>query len=625
MAARYGNENGNTTNNVDVGNIVNNLTGNTTNNTQQSTFSTDVFSNLAPGLINQGGVSTNLAELKKKAEEILAAKNQTTQVLVLDKDVLTELAYSYIVFFQREGKTNRVRYVINCLASSGRKSLTAKETLRIAEIAKTDKGYGADELYTYADTIDTFLHGITMDQIAATLKDLAGTKIDWIAIDGLVIPYHLDPMQVIEQVTITSASSINMDYETSLGKGLNLATLKSLIKTGVFKYSIETHKEGYIKDRLNNPIKADFTATIEIKDTNKSQQLKTVHKVSIDKKLVQASGYITGYPIYRGQRLDPMGRQLPEWEIAPNIIITNIRSFIPDTASSLLGIIAGALVGAQKQYVKVVMDTMTEDRHPGWYNLLTHEVNTGTKTPKFEPINVLDTSYQPADRAIVIDKLFSYGSPIITLDVTAFGESAAALSPFVWSDTEQAAREEIIAAAKILTNAQDNTDGTNAFTNVPIHFAKNLIVAGSYATKKEERDIRDLEFEKLLSLTKLEDPTAMNMYFGSIATNKPDSFNEKTELLANYIPDASMDGKTIRITLHPAFIKALIAGVQGAGLITQVDNSFAMPTTGFNTDQLSTMGAYNLDQGFGQNIIYNVNPTIGANGQINYNSYKLYY
>ena len=84
-----------------------------------------------------------------------------------------------------------------------------------------------------------------------------------------------------------------------------------------------------------------------------------------------------------------------------------------------------------------------------------------------------------------------------------------------------------------------------------------------------------------------------------------------------------MDGKTTRITLHPAFIKALIAGVQAAGLITQVDNSFAMPTSGFNTDQLSTMGAYNLDQGFGQNIIYNVNPTIGANGQINYNSNKL--
>lgn len=622
MAARYGNEvNGN---NINVDNITTN-SANANANVAQPTFSTDVFSNLASGLIHQGGVSTNLAELKKKAEEILKAKNQATKVLVLDKDVLTELAYSYIVFFQREGNTNRIRYVINCLASTGRKSLTAKETLRIAEIAKSDKGYGADELYTYADTIDTFLHGVTREQILPTFSDLTAKSADWIAIDGLVIPYHLDPMQVIEQVTITSASSINMDYETSLGKGLNLVTLKSLIKSGVFKYSIETHKEGYIKDRLNNPIKADFTATIEIKDTNKSQQLKTVHKVSIDKKLVQASGYITGYPIYRGQRMDPMGRQLPEWEIAPNIIITNIRSFIPDTASSLLGIIAGALVGAQKQYVKVVMDTMTEDRHPGWYNLLTHEVNTGTKTPKFEPINVLDTSYQPADRALVIDKLFSYSSPIITLDVTAFGESAAALSPFVWSDTEQAAREEIIAAAKILTNAQDNPDGTNAFTNLPVQFAKNLIVAGSYATKKEERDVRDLEFEKLLSLTKLEDPTAMNMYFGSIATNKPDSFNEKTELLANYIPDASMDGKTTRITLHPAFIKALIAGVQGAGLITQVDNSFAMPTSGFNTDQLATMGAYNLDQGFGQNIIYNVNPTIGANGQINYNSYKLYY
>ena len=291
MAARYGNEvNGN---NINVDNITTN-SANANANVAQPTFSTDVFSNLAPGLIHQGGVSTNLAELKKKAEEILKAKNQSTKVLVLDKDVLTELAYSYIVFFQREGNTNRIRYVINCLASTGRKSLTAKETLRIAEIAKSDKGYGADELYTYADTIDTFLHGVTREQILPTFSDLTAKSADWIAIDGLVIPYHLDPQQVIEQVTITSASSINMDYETSLGKGLNLVTLKSLIKSGVFKYSIETHKEGYIKDRLNNPIKADFTATIEIKDTNKSQQLKTVHKVSIDKKLVQASGYITG-------------------------------------------------------------------------------------------------------------------------------------------------------------------------------------------------------------------------------------------------------------------------------------------------------------------------------------------
>ena len=115
------------------------------------------------------------------------------------------------------------------------------------------------------------------------------------------------------------------------------------------------------------------------------------------------------------------------------------------------------------------------------------------------------------------------------------------------------------------------------------------------------------------------------MYFGSIAQNNANAYNEKVELLANYIPDASIDGKTSRIILDPAFIKHLIGTVQQAGLITQVDNSFAMPTTGFNTAQLASMAGYSLDQGFGSSLIYNVAPGIGANGVVNYNSYGMYY
>ena len=77
--------------------------------------------------------------------------------------------------------------------------------------------------------------------------------------------------------------------------------------------------------------------------------------------------------------------------------------------------------------------------------------------------------------------------------------------------------------------------------------------------------------------------------------------------------------------LDPDFIKHLIATVQQSGLITQVDNSFAMPTTGFNTAQLGAMANYSLDQGFGSSLLYNVNPTVGTNGVMNYNSYNMYY
>ena len=569
-------------------------------------------------LAQQGGIATNLAELKEKAEAALKAIGRSeVKVFVLDRDVETELAYSSIVYYTIDKAEKKYRYTINLLAGTGRKSLTAKETLRTAELAKTDKGFGAEELYTYADAIDSVLHSVARDRIGRESKeDLSGFLA--IALDGIIFPYHVDPLKIIEQVSLTAANAIATDINTENQKGLSIPALKSFIGNSSFKYSIETHKEGYIKDRYDNPVKADFTATIELKDNNKNNQIRTVNRVSLDKKLVQTSGYITGYPIYRGPRMDARGQQLPEWEIAPQIVITNIRSYIADGASATLGIIAGALVGAQKQYIKVVMDTMTEDRNPGLYNLLTREVNTGTKAPKFEPINVLDPAYQPVEKAIAIDRLFSYSSPIITLDVTAYNEAANVLTPLVWAQEYAEARKEIADAANILTGG--------AFGNMEkIVFSKTTIPAGTYASKKEERDIRDLEFEKFISITKLEDTVAANIFFGSITPNNQNAFNEKIELLANYIPDASIDGKTSRIMLDPDFIKHLIATVQQSGLITQIDNSFAMPTTGFNTAQLGAMANYSLDQGFGSSLLYNVNPTVGTNGVMNYNSYNMYY
>lgn len=592
-----------------------NLSG---NNQGKDNFESDgdaFFNSLYQNFVTEGNVTANLSKMKEEAEKIITNKKHNVKVLILDKTIMTNLGYSSLVYYKIYD--GMVRYFISLIASSGRKALTAKETLRLAELSRQDQNTSSgDALYTYSDAIDKVLHGIIINKIAASEEAVNKDNFAFVPLDGIIIPYDTDPLQVLEQVTISAVNAFVANEYLDQGKGLSIPDLKRATQgKSLFKYSIETHKNGFILDRLSSPIKADFTATIELKDTNKQVGVRSVNRGNLDKVLAQASGYVTALPVWMGaNRVNQLQQPLPSWVIAPHIVITNIRTSVPDTPSMLLGVIAGALVGSQKQYIKVIMDTMTDDRNPGWYNLLTR--NVIEKGGKVKPINVTDISYSPADRAIAIDTIFDFGSPVISVDATTYGEGYDRLAILAWSRDIQEARNDIMKSLNVLTSGGFQDNGEN------IVFSKNILPAGTYATKKEERDIRDLEFEKILSLTNLEDETAINMFLGSLGKDNQNTYNEKTELLANFIPDAYLNTKTVRLTLDPEFIKTLIGSVQKSGLIAQVDNAFILPTAGFRSENLSSYGNYRLDDGFSGSITYNTGGNMG--GLLNYNNYNLF-
>lgn len=583
------------------------------NNYRQPEGLMDPFAEFTKGIISAGGVATNLVELKEKIEAISKAKNNPLDVIVLDKDIFTSLKYSSLCVYKKE-KT-RVSYYIVLLAGTGRKSLTAKESLRLAEIAKQEKRPADDDLFTYADAIDTVLHSLAVDQIVATTR----TDLPIVPVTGIVVPYNVDPLTLVERITVSIANSFYVEDLVAKGGGLNIKKLNDNYNgKGRYKFSITTHKEGVIVDRLGNTIRADFTAALDIKDTsNQNFGARTVNRYNRDVRMAEASGYITGYPVYRGPRVDNLGKPLPEWTIQPQIVITNVRTYIPDLQSTILGVAVGSLVASHKQYLKVIIDTLSEEHNPGLYNLLTKAAVGMDKhgRPVVEPIDCLSPA-RVEDKAYLLEQIFGTEMPMISLDINTYGESYDTLLSLIYADTNAAAKDEVARAVQTLLG------GTPLqFGRVAAH--RNILPAGTYNTKKSQRDIRDFELDKFIYLTKLEDQTATNMFFNSMAFDNDKTMDLKIELLANYLPDSLIDGKTTRLTLDPRFLESIVNAAVQSGLVTEMDQSFMIQSNGLSTGAFTNLQNLGFGANYGAQFLNITNPGVGY-GNMVLNSYNLY-
>ena len=583
------------------------------NNYKQPEGLMDPFAEFTKGIISAGGVATNLVELKEKIEAISKAKNNPLNVIVLDKDIFTSLKYSSLCVYKME-KT-KVSYYIVLLSGTGRKSLTAKESLRLAEIAKQEKRPADDDLYTYADAIDTVLHSLAVDQIVATTR----TDLPIVPVTGIVVPYSVDPLTLVERITVSIANSFYVEDLVSRGGGLDIKKLNANYNgKGRYKFSIATHKEGVITDRLGNTIRADFTAALDIKDTSTQNfGVRTVNRYNRDVRIAEASGYITGYPVYRGPRVDNLGKPLPEWTIQPQIVITNVRTYIPDLQSTILGVAVGSLVASHKQYLKVIIDTLSEEHNPGLYNLLTKAAVGMDKhgRPVVEPIDCLSPA-RVEDKAYLLEQIFGTEMPMISLDINTYGESYDTLLSLIYADSNAAAKDEVARAVQTLLG------GTPLqFGRVAAH--RNILPAGTYNTKKSQRDIRDFELDKFIYLTKLEDQTATNMFFNSMAFDNDKTIDLKIELLANYLPDSLIDGKTTRLTLDPQFLESIVNAAVQSGLVTEMDQSFMIQSNGLSTGAFTNLQNLGFGAGYGSGFLNITNPGVGYGNMI-LNSYSLY-
>lgn len=563
------------------------------------------FNVFSSGIVMDGGIEQSLAAIKDKAKNVLESKNLADEIkiLVLDKTVITDLAYSSLVYYKQED--GLVKYFIALIAGSGRQALTANEMYKIALQAKTDRNEVA-ELYVYGDAIDSVLHSIIREQLVKEDKKLSEYgEPRFLSVAGVVIPYKIRPLDVIEQVTVAAANAFVTSKFLSEGVGLSVSNLIKLSQDNPgkqFKYSINTEPQGVTYDRLGNPIKTDFVANIDFR-TSENRGILSVNTKAQDRRLVSVSGYVTGLPIYvQQQGLDQYGNPLPVFRIAPHIVITNIRTYVPDLSSVVLGVIAGSLVANNKQYIKVVMDTMKKDVNPGLFNLLTRLVTDPT-TGQAGVVNLFGSSkaaFTPQDKAIMLDRIFDH-TPVVSIDIPGFSEAYNLMSTFAWARESSVARADIVKAANILTN--------NKFGewNKDLVFSKTVVPGGYYNTKDQQRDIRDFELETVLHRSGLDDETAVNLYLASIQKDVATCYDMKLELLAHYAPDAVVDSKVTRIMLSPEFITTLHNAAFSSGLVTQMDAPFTMPNSGFRADYLSSYNNYHLDVN-NTGLVVNANP-----------------
>lgn len=592
----------------------------TTSNSFASNHS-DYMSLLKGGLTYSGGITTSLQELKEAADKIIESRQSVAKgvkVLVIDNNIVKQSYYSLLVFYKNYADRKLTRYTIMLLAKSNRRSLTAKETLSKTVAAMNGNTAAKEELFTYTDAIDDVLYGIIHDTIRKNDTEIGGDDWKYQSLDGNIVPYDTEPIKVIENVTINAINSFTINELQEKGIGLNIAKLKSAVgNTSLFKYNLESRPEGIIIDSLGNAIKADFTATIRMVNPVKYGP-RTINTYNRDETLVTTSGYVTGIPSFI-TRMDPVTRQAVQSAVViPHIVITNIKTDIPDVASMLLGVAAGSLVGSRKQYIKVIMDCLTKDRNPGYYNVITKTALN--KNGVAEPIMDLlpgNNKWSDAERAQAINSLMD-SEPIVSIDITPFGEGYQQLVPLDLCNVDSRARAELEAGLKTLTNGAIDGYKNN------IVFSKNQIPYGQYSASKGKgvRDIRDLELAVLLKYVFESggDDTAINMFIGSVVPNNSRSFDEKMELLANILPEAYIDGKTNRLTFDPMFIKTLIDALERAGLVTDVDSMFNIATSGYNLDMLSPYANMTLASDFGNNGIFRI-LNQGANDPRTFNTF----
>ena len=570
---------------------------------------------LTAGLFSAFGAVTDLSSVKEKVEEILKPRNKGIKVAILDRNAIPGLAYSCLVFYKKYD--NAVRYYTVLYTKSGRIANTARQTVQIAMLQQQDRSNKKSrDLYTYSDCIDEELQRIVVNQLRLVDHEVSDPKLTFHSLDGLVLRYNVPIESVIAQFTNSAYSAFVIAEYGEAGRGLNLPLIRDSLRGNCeLVYNLEPVQTGVVSDKLGNPVKADFVATIALKDNNVNNAF-SPNTQSADQTLVTVAGYITGLPVKApniDKRMNVNGVIEPfVTAIAPNIIITLIDAAVPDTASALLGLVAATLVADEKQYVKIVMDTMTKDRQPGVYNYFTREA-VDAKGQVME-VDVSDRKLSPNEKALLIDSIYTH-APIITLDATVCCQGYDALSAFVFSDTQPAAQQAIFNAASILTN------GKFAQFHKPIVCSRNIIPAGSWRAKDSERDIRDLEFEAILAQTNGADETAINLFIDSLAPGNARSYNDKVELLGSFIEDAEMEYKTVRMVIEPEFVVALANALMTSGISFRFDNKFKMPASGFNIDALKLYAQHGLASGAYVGLANSSLPTIG---EASYNSYGLY-
>ena len=301
--------------------------------------------------------------------DFLENKEINLKMAVLDKNIDSNLLYSFpILYREEEAKGDvaaHVKYAPILLTSTGRNPLTAQEYTTKANNANNNPDLKAD-VYTYASALNDVINTKAVSKLTTSISSKAAS-VTLLTFNGKVVNTSIGPkddmtdaISLIKLAITDIASDFGIDDGFNDGVGINIAKLKQDGNVR-FRYDIETIKGAQVVDKFGFPVRADFALKLYI-DAGANVVNWKLNDGALSERLVTLYGYFTGVPSFVPERRDANGGVIPaNYVISPRLVITNIDCLYPDLSSVLLGIACSHLLFSNKQYVKVIHDTMTPE------------------------------------------------------------------------------------------------------------------------------------------------------------------------------------------------------------------------------------------------------------------------
>lgn len=541
-------------------------------------------------LMNANKASEFTNSIASEISKIYKNNNaRDTRVYVLDKEIITKLAYSYIIVAKNTKKA--VYYFVVTLEGTGRKPLTAKETNdEYKQAIKT--GQGGDRLYTTDCAINIYLKEVIVEILA---RDF-GNELPFVCGDGMTLPYKFDN---IEQASLVSgaiaynALKVIQTLEDNVNADLNIAKGNRDTKNAALRIDTSINR-ATIYNEVGSPIRADWRLDLSVKanDNTGFSAVNELNKENTSATIVKVAGYVDAIPDEKVTPV-PTGHPIREIRMHPHIIVTSIGVSKPTIGFMLLGIATSMLMTNEGMWMGNLLPDKSK-YNVGALNQLTNlENNTNGIGNKLNLEGTGKAKMSDQEVGTIVSSMFEL-SPIVSVDIEAYGPQTfytsvlSAAAAGLNNSNTIGALKTIIETAHTLTNGHFPKEFP---TDQIFNHEGVLIPLGTWKDKTgADRDIREIDLTMVASET--ESIEMMNAWaFSNLPTRitNADPYMTKIDIISQLIPNAEITSKAVRVTFTSAFINKLIESCILAGFNVRYDGPDVRP---FKANNMSIMSGF---------------------------------
>lgn len=504
-----------------------------------------------------GSIETELSGLKP-------------DVIVLDREVVgNNLSYSVIVVASENKDADELRYFTILLSSTGMKPLTAGE-MRMA-VDESRNTNSKPRIYTLDDAMNERLHQIICTELA---KRYSVNNV--YQVDGMILSELIDDLDIVERGAIVGASAINAIYGDMIEQDLNITESLKEFNNCSFNISSNLNSKTTSISPSGTPVRSDFSLTLHLQDNYVNKDDIGMNSDTTNIELTKVVGFIDALPEVTEVDVKlPTGQLVKEAGVRmrPNIIITGMGTAAPTPGFALLSVLTSMQLAIKDQWVKALFPS-DKKLNVGFLNKICNINGTNA------PLPLADNKYTDSEISDAILSMFTL-DPIISLDIENYGPQAYYTSLFsmaaspINSPEREDARKYILALASELTNGQFNP---NFPTNLIFADEGICIPMGYYNTNQGVKDIRDIDMTFIASKT-----DDMGLITAWQDSNYPyndsmgiDPFITKLNVVSDFVKDAVITSKAIRVTFTGEFLSELLEAAARAGFVCKYKSDFSI-------------------------------------------------